>query len=127
MGPRLWNVVLHIHADGTAAVRVSVNARALLPSCEGQAIERALAYVDAVLVDVRPEDRLALRAQSVGMLRNFQPPDAQAAREWLRERAREALGALDRPASAPTATGTRPVVNAQDVLGTSQSIKKFVS
>jgi hypothetical protein len=124
MGPRLWNVVLHFHADGTAALRVSVNARALLPTCEGQSIERALAYADAVLEDVRPEDRLALRAQGTGMLRNFQPTDAKAARAWLHDRARETLGA---PACASSATGTRPMIGSEGAPEMDQSIKKSVS
>lgn len=115
VGPRIWNIVLHLHADGRAAARVSVNGRALLPSCEGQAIERALGYIEAVLVDCRPGDQLAVRAQGPGMLRNFLPPDGQAACAWLSARADEALGAIA-PATSQAASGTRPVVKDLDAI-----------
>jgi hypothetical protein len=117
VGPRLWNIVLHIHADGTAAVRVSVNARALLPSCEGQPIEHALAYIEAVLVDCRPEDRLAVRAQGAGLLRNFRPTDTHAACSWLSARAYEALGMREspKPSSVEAVTVTRAVVRDDEI------------
>jgi hypothetical protein len=120
VGPRLWNIVLHIHADGTAAVRVSVNARALLPSCEGQPIEHALAYIEAVLVDCRPEDRLAVRAQGASLLRNFRPNDTHAACSWLRARAQEALGMREspQPSSVESVTVTRAVVRDEDIVDT---------
>jgi hypothetical protein len=120
VGPRLWNIVLHIHADGTAAVRVSVNARALLPSCEGQPIEHALAYIEAVLVDCRPEDQLAVRAQGAGLLRNFRPPDTHAACAWLTARADEALGMREpaQPSSVESVTVTRAVVREDDIVDT---------
>lgn len=118
MGPRIWNIVLHLHGDGSAAVRVSVNGRGLLPSCEGQSIERALGYIEAVLIDCRPGDRLAVRAQGPGMLRNFQPADGQAACAWLSARAHEALGTREQEAAATlqAASGTRPIVKDLDAV-----------
>lgn len=120
VGPRLWNIVLHIHADGTAAARVSVNARALLPTCEARPIEHALAYIEAVLVDCRPEDQLAVRAQGAGLLRNFRPEDTDAACAWLRARAHEALGTRESPppSSVEAVTVTRAVVRDEDLPDT---------
>jgi hypothetical protein len=93
MTPRLWSIVFHLHADATATVHVHVDSRRLLPSCESYPLSRALGYVEAVLVDVRPDDQLTLRLQSVTsspQFRRFQ--DVLEAKLWLRERA----GALRR-------------------------------
>lgn len=97
-------------------MRVNVNGRTLLPSCEGQSVARALAYVEAVLVDWRPGDRIGVRAQGLGTLLNFRPHDAPAAYAWLNERAYEALSACERgaPAALQSDTGTRPLAKGHE-------------
>lgn len=103
VNPRVWNVVFHVHADRTASVRVSVNARALLPPCDSQSIAQALHYTEAVLVDYRSGDVLWLRAQGTGMLLNLRAADANRGLAWLREHAAELSQAIAQPAArSPT-------------------------
>jgi hypothetical protein len=87
MTPRLWSIVFHLHADAMATVHVHVDSRLLLPSCESRPVPDALRYVEAVLVDVHPNDQLALRVQSItGAPESRRCRDALDAKLWLRER-----------------------------------------
>ena len=107
MTPRLWNVVLHLHADGLATVQVHVDARLLLPACESRTAVDALGYVEAVLVDSRPEDQLALRVQSCNSSPQYRrAKDVRDANAWLRERVGELVDARDlAEAAGPDAPG----------------------
>jgi hypothetical protein len=87
MTPRLWSIVFHLHADALATVHVHVDSRLLLPSCESRPVAHALRYVEAVLVDVHPNDQLALRVQSItGTPESRRCRDALDAKLWLRDR-----------------------------------------
>jgi hypothetical protein len=122
MAPRLWNVVLHLHADGLATVKIHVDARLLLPSCDSRSAREALGYIEAVLVDSRPEDQLALRVQSCTSSPHYRRvSDVREANAWLSERVGELIHAFDAPQTAgPDApgasanSGVRPAVRPSD-------------
>ncbi len=113
---RVWGVVLHMHSQNAASVRVHVDARPLLPACDGLPVEHALAYAEAALVDFQSGDQLALRAHGIAgsSIRLLRATDKDVALRWLRERAVD-----QHPSPAPCAeavsdrgalSGTRAVV-----------------
>jgi hypothetical protein len=115
MTPRLWNIVFHFHADATATVFIHVDARLLLPSCDSRSAAQALGYVEAVLVDSRAEDTLALRVQGVTASPHYvRAKSAIAAMGWLRERVSE-LERTALPADARSHSATLPVVRDADI------------
>jgi hypothetical protein len=117
MTPRLWNVVLHLHADGTATAQIHVDTRLLLPSCDSRTAQQALGYIEAVLVDSRPEDQLALRVQSCSSSPHYRRSrDVRDATSWLRDRINDVLSTLDAVETAGAAdpsasSGIRPAVH----------------
>ncbi|HEX6245184.1 MAG TPA: hypothetical protein VFZ61_29885 [Polyangiales bacterium] len=123
MTPRLWNVVLHLHADGLATVQIHVDARLLLPSCESRPARDALGYVEAVLVDSRPEDQLALRVQSCSSSPQYRrAKDVRDANTWLHERVEEALEARHGGGTTgPDAPGGSASSGIRPALGTHES------
>ena len=130
MTPRLWNVVLHLHADGLATVQIHVDARLLLPSCESRTPLQALGYIEAVLIDSRPEDQLALRVQSCNSSPQYRRArDVRDANDWLRERVNDQVHALDAAAGpdAPAgsaSSGVRPAIRPNE-SGLSQPVRPF--
>lgn len=102
MTPRLWDVVLQLHADDLASVQIHVDARLLLPSCERRRAAQALGYIEAVLVDSRPEDQLALRLQRCdGSPQYRRTHDSRDAISWLRKGANQPPDAASAWLTAP--------------------------
>jgi hypothetical protein len=115
MEPRQWQIVFHLHGDGTATVRIQVNGRLLMPGCAGLPVEEALGYVEAALIDCHAADQLSLRTQgSVGSIRSFRPTDAARGQIWLRERVAELVRALAVGAGDAADSGVRPGLRQQD-------------
>jgi hypothetical protein len=107
--PRLWNIVLHQHGDASCTARVWVDGKLLLPDCVGRPAAAALEYVGEALVDVRPEDRLALRVQGGAAIRTWRAEDVESATRWLSQRVE-----VPSTCSDGAKSGTRPIVSGSE-------------
>lgn len=119
--PRFWNLVLHVHDDGSYTVRVWVDGHLLRPDCVACDAAAALHYVREALLDVRHQDTIEVRAQGALGADFCRPADAESAQRWLRAKmpapradsgcadgAKSGTRRIVRPGAAVTSEGAAP-------------------
>lgn len=126
MESRQWQIVFHLHGDGTATVRIHVNGRLLMPGCGGLPVDEALGYVEAALVDCHTADQLILRTQgSVGSIRSIRHVDAKRGQIWLCDRVAELVRELERTTSdggdGASDSGVRPGLQQREEASVARS------
>lgn len=109
---REWTVALDVDSDGNVAAKVRANGKMLLPVLDGEAVETALEYVEAALVDVQPGDTVDSEVQCpVASTQRYKVASPAIALLWLAETATNAAR-ITRMARNPQfqpapSTGTR--------------------
>ena len=99
---------MHQHEDSSFTARVRVDGRLLRPDCVACSRVATLAYVEAALVDARHADRLVVRVQGAGGIREFSTTRASEVMHWLASEVPVAACRDAKPEGAQS--GTRPIV-----------------